>query len=342
MASHDLVLVTGGSGYIGAYCIVELVKRGFRVRTTVRALSKQTRVQKMLAKGGVPADAAVTFVEANLDSDKGWAEAVKDCKYVLHVASPFPMVMPKNEDELIVPAREGTLRVLRAAKAANVQRVVVTSSFAAIGYGPRKEAGHLYNEEDWTDATHPSVPAYQKSKTIAEKAAWDFIKSENTAMELTTVNPVGVFGPVLDKSHVSTSVEIVSMLIHGKFPRLPNMAFAEVDVRDVAWLHVEAMLSPTAAGQRYLATEGNAVPIAEMAAILKDKLGPRGSKIPTGTVPDFIIRLGGLFSSQMKAAAQNLGPAQKLDNSKARKAFNWTPIPMADTLVATADSLLEV
>lgn len=192
----ELVLVTGGSGFIGSHCILQLLEQGYQVRTTVRALSREPEVRAMLKTGGADAGDRLSFVAADLNSDAGWAEAVAGCTYVLHVASPFPPAIPKHEDEIIIPARDGALRVLRASRDAGVKRVVLTSSFAAIGYG-QKPKGRPFNEEDWTDPNGDDVRAYVKSKTLAERAAWDFIAKEGGALELSVVNPVGVFGPVL-------------------------------------------------------------------------------------------------------------------------------------------------
>ena len=192
--SEELVLVTGGSGFIGAHCILQLLNAGYRVRTTVRSLKREADVRAMLRVGGAEPGESLSFVAADLMSDGGWPEAAAGCRYVLHVASPFPMNIPKHEDDLIVPAREGALRVLRAAREAGVKRVVLTSSFAAIGYGHAPQETP-FNETDWTDVNGKDVSAYAKSKTLAERAAWDFIAKEGDGLELSVVNPVGVFGP---------------------------------------------------------------------------------------------------------------------------------------------------
>ena len=226
-----LVLVTGGSGFIAAYCILQLLKEDYRVRTTVRSLKREANVRVMLKVGGVEHEERLSFVEAELMSDAGWAEAVAGCDFVLHVASPFPAGVPKNEDELIIPAREGALRVLKAARDAGVKRVVLTSSFAAIGYTP-KSNNEPYTEKDWTNP-NDKIGAYTKSKTIAEKAAWDFIAREGKGLELSVVNPVGVLGPVLGPDY-STSIQLVQRLLEGSVPGIPHLSFGLVDVRDVA------------------------------------------------------------------------------------------------------------
>src|SRR6267378_2744443 len=224
------VLVTGGSGFIGAHTILQLLAGGHQVRTTVRSLKREGDVRAMLKVGGVEVGNRLSFIATDLEKDAGWREAVAGCEYVLHVASR----VPKNEDELIVPAREGTLRVLRASRDAGVKRVVLTSSFAAIGYG-YKSRTTPFNETDWTDLDGEVVAPYQKSKTLAERAAWDFMAKEGAALELSVVNPVGVFGPVLGPDY-STSILIVQRLMDGAVPGLPRLQFGVVDVRDVAGL----------------------------------------------------------------------------------------------------------
>ena len=217
----ELVLVTGGSGFIGAHCILQLLNAGYRVRTTVRSLDREGRVRAMLAAGGAESSAGLSFVAADLMEDRGWPEAVAGCDFVLHVASPFPASVPKHEDDLIVPAREGALRVLRASRDAGVKRVVQTSSFAAIVYGSNPP-DRTFTEEDWTDPSG-DVGAYAKSKTLAERAAWDFVAREGGGLELSVVNPVGVFGPVLGPD-ISTSILIVQRLMDGSMPGCPRLS----------------------------------------------------------------------------------------------------------------------
>ncbi|MGC1944765.1 MAG: aldehyde reductase, partial [Candidatus Acidiferrales bacterium] len=244
------VLVTGGSGFIGSHSIVQLLAAGHRVRTTVRSQKREGDVRAMLKEGGAEPGDRLSFIAADLEGDAGWREAAAGCEYVLHVASPFPQTVPKNEDELIVPAREGTLRVLRAARDAGVKRVVLTSSFAAIGYGHKAQQGP-FDETYWTDPGANDIAPYVKSKTLAERAAWDFIDKEGGNPELSVVNPVGVFGPVLSADY-STSILLVQRLMKG-MPGCPRLYFGVVDVRDVADLHIRAMTDPAAKGERFLA-----------------------------------------------------------------------------------------
>ena len=273
------ILVTGGSGFIGSHCLLQLLAAGHQVRTTVRSLKREGDVRAMLKEGdAAPAD-RLSFFEANLESDAGWPPAVDGCEYVLHVASPFPPAIPRNEDELIRPAREGTLRVLRAARDAGVKRVVLTSSFAAIGYG-QEPRDTPFNETNWTDPSGADVQPYTKSKTLAERAAWDFIAREGGQLELSVINPVGVFGPILGPDY-STSILLVQRLMDGAMPGCPKLYFGLVDVRDVADLHVRAMTHPGARGERFLAVAGDFVSIAEIARMLKSRMGAAARRVPT-------------------------------------------------------------
>ena len=285
----ELVLVTGGTGFVGAHCILQLLDAGYHVRTTVRSLAREAEVRQMLRVGGVEAGDRLSFAAADLTGDAGWPEAVAGCAYVLHVASPFPQALPKHEDEIIVPARDGALRVLKAARDAGVKRVVLTSSFAAIGYGQAPK-NRPFNEEDWTDPNGDDVRAYVKSKTLAERAAWDFIAREGGALELSVVNPVGVFGPVLGPDY-STSILLVQRLMDGAMPGLPRLYFGCVDVRDVADLHVRCMTDPAAKGERFLALAGEFLSVTQIARILKRRMGAAGRRIPTLELPDFLVRL---------------------------------------------------
>src|SRR5579872_4819373 len=270
MPSTTTVLVTGGSGFIGSHTILQLLAAGHRVRTTVRNLQREDDVRAMLRRGGVAPVERLSFIGADLEKDMGWAEAVDGCEYVLHVASPFPETVPKHEDELIVPAREGALRLLRAARDAGVKRVVLTSSFAAVGYGqaPRQTP---FDETSWTDPQGDDVRPYVKSKTLAERAAWDFVAREGGDLELSVVNPVGVFGPVLGPE-LSTSILLVQRLMDGALPGCPRLYFGVVDVRDVADLHVRAMTHPGAKGERFLAVAGDFMSILDIAQVLRGRL----------------------------------------------------------------------
>ena len=333
------VLVTGGSGFIGSYCILQLLEAGHEVRTTVRSLAREGDVRAMLAKGGWTGAAdRLTFAAADLEQDAGWSEAVAGCDYVLHVASPFPAAVPKDENELIRPAREGALRLLRAARDAGVKRVVLTSSFAAIGYGHPEQAAP-FTEEDWTVVDAPDTGAYAKSKTLAERAAWDFVAAEGGGMELATVNPVGVFGPVLGPDF-STSILLTQRLLDGDVPGCPNLVFGGVDVRDVADLHIRAMTDPAAKGERFLAVAGDFVPMVEMARMLKRRMGAAGARVPTRRLPDWVVRIVALFDPAVKVITAEIGKVKNATSDKAIRMLGWSPRSLEDSLAATGGSLL--
>jgi nucleoside-diphosphate-sugar epimerase len=333
----ELVLVTGGSGFIGAHCILQLLDAGYRVRTTVRSLSREGDVRAMLREGGVDAGDRLSFAAADLINDAGWPEAVKDCAYVLHVASPFPPAIPVHEDEIIVPARDGALRVLRAARDAGVRRVVLTSSFAAIGYGQKPQA-QPFDETNWTDPNGEDVRAYVKSKTLAERAAWDFIAREGGPLELSVVNPVGVFGPVLGPDY-STSILLVQRLMDGAMPGCPRLYFGVVDVRDVADLHLRCMIDPAARGERFLALSGEFMSIADIARALRRRLGAEARRVPTMELPDFLVRLAAIGDPAVQQILPELGKRKNGTGEKARRVLGWAPRSPEDSLVATAESL---
>jgi nucleoside-diphosphate-sugar epimerase len=331
------VLVTGGSGFIGSHCIVQLLAVGFEVRTTVRNLKREGDVRTLLKEGGVEAGERLTFVAGDLEKEAGWAEAVAGCDFVLHVASPLPPGVPKNENELIVPAREGTLRVLRAARDAGVKRVVLTSSFAAIGYG-REEQGALFTEKDWTDPNAEGLAAYPKSKTLAERAAWEFMDKEGGKLELSVVNPVAVFGPVLGPDY-STSILLVQRMMDGALPGCPQLYFGVVDVRDVADLHLRAMTHPAAKGERFLAVAGDFMSMVEIAKVLKSSMGAAAKRVPTREVPNWLVRLVALRDPAAKLILPELGKRKNATNEKAKRILGWAPRSNEEAIVATAESL---
>jgi nucleoside-diphosphate-sugar epimerase len=331
----ERVLVTGGSGYLGSHCIVSLLRQGHAVRTTVRSSAKADEVRRLVRRGGQDPDTLEVAV-ADLTSDGGWSEAVAGCSRVLHVASPFPLGVPKDPNELIVPAREGTVRVLRAAADAGVARVVVTSSFAAVGYG-HPAMGRPFTEEDWTELDGPRpVAPYPRSKTIAERAAWDFA-AQHPRLELAVVNPVGILGPPLG-TDIGTSVAMVSRLLDG-MPGVPDVRMGLVDVRDVADLHVLAMTHPEAAGERFLAVCGRFVTFAEVAQILRTELGERARKVPTRVLPHWVVRLVGRFDPGVGQLATELGLDRDATSAKAMAVLGWSPRPLSVTLVDTAAAL---
>jgi dihydroflavonol-4-reductase len=334
------VLVTGGSGFIGSHAILQLLAAGHQVRTTLRSLKREGDVRAMLKEGGTEPGDRLSFVVADLESDAGWSQAVAGCDYVLHIASPFPPSLPKHEDELIVPAREGALRVLRAARDAGVKRVVLTSSFAAIGYGQDVQTAP-FNEGNWTDPAASDVQPYAKSKTLAERAAWDFIAREGGALELAVVNPVGVFGPVLGPDY-STSILLVQRLMDGAMPGCPQLSFGVVDVRDVADLHIRAMTDPAAKGERFLAVAGDFMSIRDIAMVLKSRLGASARQVPTRQLPNWVVYLASLFDPAVKQILPELGKPKNATSEKARHVLGWTPRSNEDAIVATAESLLRL
>jgi nucleoside-diphosphate-sugar epimerase len=330
------VLVTGGSGFIGVHCLAQLLEQGYRTRTTVRSLRREADIRAMLDRAGVAHD-ALELTEADLLHDDGWDKAVDACDYVLHVASPFPEVQPRDDDELVRPAREGTVRVLEAAREAGVKRVVLTSSFAAIGYGHRED--RIRDESEWTELDGPGVYAYIRSKTLAERAAWELAKEGG--FELSVVNPVGVIGPVWG-SDLSTSIALVKRLLDGKVPGLPKLTFGLVDVRDVADLHLRAMTAPEAKGERFLAISGEGTTLLEVAHALKQHLGDAARKVPTRQLPDALVRLGALFDASLRQVTPSLGKANRATSAKAQQLLGWQPRSVEESLADTGRSLVEL
>ena len=329
------VLVTGGSGYIAGYLIRQLVAEGWTVHTTVRSLSREAEVRRALAVD----ENKLRFFAADLSADAGWAEAAAGCSHVAHVASPFPPTAPKHEDELIVPARDGALRVLRAAKAAGVTRFVMTSSTAAVGYG-HSGRGSTFTEADWTNVEGAGLSAYVKSKTIAERAARHWVAAEGDGLEFATVNPSLVLGPVLS-ADMSTSVEAVKKLLEGSVPGLPNLSFPMVDVRDVADLHVRVLNAPDMANERFIAS-GRTIDMAEMAAILRAQLGPAARKVPTRRLPDFAVRLVALFDPVVRQVAGELSKPKTMNAGHALAKLGWQTRPAEQSMVETARSLIDL
>jgi nucleoside-diphosphate-sugar epimerase len=334
-----MVLVTGGSGFIGSHCILQLLAAGHTVRTTVRSLSRESDVRAMLKEGGAEPGDRLSFAAADLASDSGWSEAVAGCEYVLHVASPFPPTAPKREDELIVPARDGALRVLRASRDHGVRRVVLTSSFAAIGYG-HPERSTPFTELDWTDPAK-DLSAYVKSKTLTERAAWEFVAKEGDGLELAVINPVGVMGPLLGRDF-STSIILIKRMLDGGMPGCPKLHFGIVDVRDVADHHIRAMTSPAARGERFLSVAGGFIRLIDIANILRSRLGDRARKAPTRELPNWMVRLSALRDSGVKQFLPELGKVRNASNEKSRRLLGWSPRSPEEAIFATGESLLRL
>lgn len=339
----DRVLVTGATGFIAQHCMVQLLDAGYEVRGTARWAGCAAEVAAILAPHlsddarGRLEDQDV--VAADLTGDDGWREAVEGCRYVMHVASPLPRGAVKDDNELIVPARDGALRVLRAARDGGVERVVLTSSLSAIVYG--NDRSHLFTENDWSNLDGERIGAYDKSKTIAERASWDFMASvkDESSMELVVINPGLVLGPLLS-SDWGTSGEMVKRLLDHKVPAIPNINFATVDVRDVASAHLSAMLSPDAAGQRFICAEANHS-MMEIAQILKANYSARGFKIPTGRLPSIAVRTMAIFDKTVRLALNDLDSSLNVDTTKIRTVLNWQPRDLREMTVSMADSMIE-
>ena len=336
---NKLVLVTGGSGFVAIFCILELLQKGYRVRTTLRNMNRQREVIDMLKTGGITSFDKLSFIETDLTKDDHWNEAVKDCTYVLHVASPITLAVPKDENDMIRPAVDGTLRVLKASRDAGVQRVVMTSNFGAVGYSHRDQST-VITEESWTDPNEKGLSPYNKSKVLAEKAAWDFIKRDGGALELTVINPVGIFGPSLGPD-LSSGFELIKRLLDGTMKKVPNITLTIVDVRDVADLHIRAMTSPAAKGQRFLAIAGATVTLPEIAQLLKDKLGSAASKVSTKKLPDWQVRMIAPFNRIARNIAPMLSRYRDASNQKAKDILGWKPRSNEEAILATANSLLK-
>ncbi len=335
------VLVTGGTGFLGAHCLIQLLAAGHEARATVRDLARAAELKAMLRQGGAGTGAdRVALFAADLNADKGWPEAVAGCDYVLHVASPFPSRAPKDENELIRPSRDGALRVLAAARDAGVRRVALTSSFAAIGYGSKNRKA-AFTESDWTDPNDPTVQPYQRSKTIAERAAWDFMAREGGTLELAVINPVGILGPVLGADY-STSIHLVKRMIDGATPGCPDLWFGIVDARDVADLHIRAMTDPAARGERFLATAGHFLSVQQAAQILKDRLGDGGRAVSTRRLPNWLLRLVGLIDPEIRGMSPELGKRKDATSEKAQRLLGWKPRSPEEAILATARSLIEL
>jgi dihydroflavonol-4-reductase len=327
------VLVTGGSGYIAGFLIRQLVAEGWRVRTTVRSLDKEAAVRALLKVD----DARLAFFAADLNADAGWAEAMAGCSHVAHVASPVPVKNPTDANELIAPARDGALRALRAARDAGVKRFVMTSSVAAISYG-RGRGVHHFTEADWTDLSKPGLSAYIQSKTIAERAARDWVAREASAMEYCSICPSVVLGPVWSRDY-SASVVIVKKLLDGSVRACPDIGFGVVDVRDVADLHVRALRTPGLAGERFIAS-GRFMKLREIAAVLRAQLGNDARRVPTRSLPDWLVRVTARFSPMARAVVGELGSVRNQDASHAKARLGWQTRAVEESIVDAARALL--
>ena len=327
------VLVTGASGFIAEHCIIELLKNGYSVKGSLRTMSREQEVRDAVKTE--TDDAKLEFCKLDLLDDDGWEEAMRDCDYLMHVASPFVIEDPKDENELIKPAKEGTLRALNAAKKAGIKRVVLTSSVAAVN-------SHMMSgtsdHTTWTDISSKYVTPYQKSKTIAEKAAWDFYNNQDNSnkMELAVINPGGVMGPQLGNDLGGASTQIVSQLISGKFPMIPALSFPFIDVRDVAILHLKAITTPEADGKRFIAAHSEPTWMYEVAEVLS---AAGYEKIKLKKAPSFMLKLIGLFDNKTKSLVPMLDKYVPCDNSQTVEILNWKPMPWEQAFIEHAKSI---
>ncbi|MFC0450377.1 NAD-dependent epimerase/dehydratase family protein [Rhodococcus jostii] len=335
----EFVLVTGGSGYVAGWCIVELLRRGFDVRTTVRNSGKENEVRAAVS-GVVDVDPGrLTFAVADLTADAGWDDAVDGVSSVLHVASPLGISASVAEDVLIASARDGAVRVLRAATAAKVRRVVMTSAANAASPSSYATDG-VTDEELWTDPDDPTLIPYRRSKTLAERSAWDFMREQDGVTELTTVLPGAVFGPVLTTANLG-SVAIIQRMISGRMRGVPRIGLEIVDVRDLADIHIRAMTSPAAGGERFLAT-GDFRWMREMAEVLHSGLGDRGRKVHTRQLPDFAVRLAARYlDPSLREITPALGRRNRHSTDKAQRVLGWEPRSPDQTVLDCARDLVE-
>ncbi len=328
------VLVTGGSGYIAGFLIRQLVAEGWTVNATLRSLTKEAEVRRVLAVD----PARLRLYAADLTADAGWAEATAGCSHVAHVASPVPAGIPKHADELIIPARDGVLRALRFAKAAGVKRFVMTSSVAAIRYG-RGRGVHNLTEADWTDLSRPGLTPYVQSKTIAERAARDWVRTDGGSIEFCAICPSVVLGPVWSADY-SASLVIVQRLLDGSLGACPDVGFGIVDVRDVADLHVRALTAPDMAGERFIAS-GRFMKLREIADLLRAQLGPQAHRVTRRNAADWMVHIAALFNPLAKAVVGELGSVAHFDASHAKAVLGWATRPAEQSIVDSARSLIE-
>ncbi|WP_158796188.1 aldehyde reductase [Pedobacter sp. L105] len=341
MENSETVLVTGGSGAVGVHCILQLLQKGYSVKTTLRSISKKSEVIEMLKTGGITVFDNLVFMEADLIKDDHWDEVMKNCNYVLHVASPTHSLTPKDENEMIRPAVDGVLRVLKAARNAGVKRVVLTSSFGALGFS-NKNPNRLTTEADWTDPNEKGLSAYEKSKGLAERAAWEFMSKEGGSLELAAINPVAIFGPSLGPS-TSPSLGLLKHLLDGTMKAVPNIPLNVVDIRDVADLHIRAMTNPDAKGQRFIASADGQISLPEIAILLKNKMPAVSKKVAEKTFPNWVLKIAALFNPLAKQAVSFIKISRNVSNAKAKEVLGWTPVTNNEgAILASMESMIKL
>ncbi|MFN8344267.1 MAG: aldehyde reductase [Spirosomataceae bacterium] len=340
MENKETVLVTGGTGFVGMRIILQLLQKGYRVRTTVRHLKSKDKVTETLKAQGISQWDDLSFAEAELTKDEHWEEAMTGCQYVLSVASPVFFETPKDENEAIRPAVEGILRILKFAKKAGVKRVVMTSNFGAVGFSHTDKTTET-TEADWTDIHLKGLSVYEKSKTLAERAAWDFIKKEGNELELAVINPVAILGPSLD-AYISGSFHLLENLLNGSMKVVPNIPLNVVDVRDVADLHIRAMTHPAANGQRFIASADGQISMPEIAALLKAEKPEIAGNVSAKKLPDWLLKAASLFNPKAKEGVMLLHINRHVSNAKAKKILGWKPIAAQEqTILEAVESMVK-
>jgi dihydroflavonol-4-reductase len=331
------VLVTGATGFLASHCITSLLRAGYGVRGTVRDPAARAEGVRAAVRAGGADPANLSFAVANLDTDTGWADAMAGCSGVLHLASPFPVEEPKRPADVIGPAREGTLRILRAARDAGVRRVVLTSSVLAVTLPLHDEPGHIYDERDWSDPERPGLTAYMASKTLAERAAWDFVRREGGGLELAVVNPALVLGPPLD-AHLSASLEVLRLMARGSYPAVPRARINVCDVRDVAEVHLRALADPAAAGERFLVS-GGTIALLEIGRVLAEVCPDLARRAPRWELPDWAVRAAARVDARLRAVLLDLGAPRLCSVAKAERAFGMAFRSPAEAARAAAESM---
>jgi dihydroflavonol-4-reductase len=333
----DRVLVTGASGFLAKHCTAELLRQGYDVRGSLRTPERAAEVRAAVAADD-PGD-RLDFAMLDLEGDAGWDEAMAGCRYLMHVASPFPLAVPADRDALVGPAREGTLRALRAASRAGIARTVLTSSLAAVYNGHDHPAGHAYTEADWSDVDSPLTQPYPRSKTLAERAAWDFVAQDRSGMALAVINPSLILGPAPDRQ-IGSSAEVIRLYLTGKYPAVPRIEMHVVDVRDVAAMHVAALSAPEAAGERFLCSSGP-LWLREISQVLAAEFPQFRRKLPMRQLPDWLVRLAGRFDRTLRNVVPDLGRSRPVSTEKAQACFGLTMRPPQEAVVAAAQSLID-